>query len=125
MQKCQNISIATSLITAVRNIGTDPNSLHSSRKGVKIESRLFPIRKHTQCGVHVVEVKVITCVVCRAILDGETQPGVWYPEERQAIMNRPLLLERASQGCFRFEMNKPPWVIGSSPKRFVMGIYFD
>lgn len=63
--------------------------------------------------------------MCRAVLDGETQPGVWYPEERQAIADRPLLLERASEGCFRFEMNQPPWLLGSNPKRFVMGIYFD
>lgn len=62
---------------------------------------------------------------CRAVLDGETQPGVWFPEEKEAIRNRPLLLERASEGCFQFLMNKAPWEFYSAPKRVVMGIYLD
>ena len=80
---------------------------------------------HGTTHTHAVHSFQPSLVSCRAILDGETQPGVWYPEEKQAITNRPLLLERASQGCFRFDMNKPTWAIGSNPKRFVMGIYFD
>ena len=62
---------------------------------------------------------------CRAVLEGETEPGVWFPEEKEAVKNRPQLLQRAAEGCFRFEMNKVPWQLTSNPKRFIMGIYFD
>ncbi|KAF0897185.1 hypothetical protein E2562_034233 [Oryza meyeriana var. granulata] len=43
-----------------------------------------------------------------AVLEGSTQPGVWFPEEPEgvAIESRKLLLERASQGTTNFVMNK-------------------
>ncbi|CAN6330472.1 unnamed protein product [Urochloa humidicola] len=43
-----------------------------------------------------------------AILEGNTQPGVWFPEEPQGIATkaRKLLLERATQGATNFVMNK-------------------
>ncbi|CAM0953826.1 unnamed protein product [Alopecurus aequalis] len=46
------------------------------------------------------------------VLEGSTQPGVWFPEEPEgiAIESRKLLLERASQGTTNFVMNKPSWV---------------
>jgi hypothetical protein len=37
----------------------------------------------------------------RAVLAGETQPGVWYPEEPEALADRRAFMEYASQGCFR------------------------
>ncbi len=67
----------------------------------------------------------MTLLSYRAMLDGDTQPGVWFPEQKEAIRNRPLLLQRAAEGCFRFEMNKAPWEFSSAPKRVVMGIYLD
>ncbi|RCV36987.1 hypothetical protein SETIT_8G026000v2 [Setaria italica] len=43
-----------------------------------------------------------------AILEGNTQPGVWFPEEPEGIATeaRKLLLERATQGATNFVMNK-------------------
>ncbi|KAL6906055.1 hypothetical protein ACP4OV_003656 [Aristida adscensionis] len=43
-----------------------------------------------------------------AVLEGNTQPGVWFPEEPEAISieARKLLLERATQGTTNFVMNK-------------------
>ncbi|KAF8656721.1 hypothetical protein HU200_060512 [Digitaria exilis] len=43
-----------------------------------------------------------------AILEGNTQPGVWFPEEPEGIETkaRKLLLKRATQGATNFMMNK-------------------
>ncbi|GJN07047.1 hypothetical protein PR202_ga24837 [Eleusine coracana subsp. coracana] len=43
-----------------------------------------------------------------AVLEGNTQPGVWFPEEPEGISieARKLLLERASQGTSNFVMNQ-------------------
>ncbi|KAL7227220.1 hypothetical protein ACSBR1_022144 [Camellia fascicularis] len=43
-----------------------------------------------------------------AILEGSTQPGVWFPEEPEgiAIEAREALLKRAAQGTINFVMNK-------------------
>ncbi|CAO2143213.1 unnamed protein product [Urochloa humidicola] len=48
-----------------------------------------------------------------AILEGNTQPGVWFPEEPQGIATkaRKLLLERATQGATNFVMNKTSWMV--------------
>uniref|UniRef100_A0A7N0U355 Saccharopine dehydrogenase NADP binding domain-containing protein n=1 Tax=Kalanchoe fedtschenkoi TaxID=63787 RepID=A0A7N0U355_KALFE len=60
-----------------------------------------------------------------AMLEGSTQPGVWFPEEPEgiAIEARELLLKRASQGTFNFIMNKPPWMVETEPKQLILGIY--
>ncbi|KAJ8646299.1 hypothetical protein MRB53_008047 [Persea americana] len=60
-----------------------------------------------------------------AILEGSTQPGVWFPEEPEgiAVEARELLLERASQGTINFVMNKPPWMVETDPKELGLGIY--
>ncbi|KAL6642218.1 hypothetical protein ACP70R_020399 [Stipagrostis hirtigluma subsp. patula] len=49
-----------------------------------------------------------TAAFVLAVLEGNTQPGVWFPEEPEgiAIEARKLLLERASQGTSNFVMNK-------------------
>nr|CAB3459314.1 unnamed protein product [Digitaria exilis] len=43
-----------------------------------------------------------------AILEGNTQPGVWFPEEPEGLATkaRKLLLKRATQGATNFMMNK-------------------
>ncbi|MFS7914854.1 hypothetical protein Hanom_Chr02g00158441 [Helianthus anomalus] len=43
-----------------------------------------------------------------AVLEGNTQPGVWFPEQPEgiAVEARELLLERASQGTINFVMHK-------------------
>lgn len=60
-----------------------------------------------------------------AVLEGSTQPGVWFPEEPEgiAVEARQLLLERASQGTINFVMNKPPWMVETEPKEIGLGIY--
>nr|CBX25364.1 hypothetical_protein [Oryza brachyantha] len=49
-----------------------------------------------------------TAAFVLAVLEGSTQPGVWFPEEPEgiAIESRKVLLERASQGTTNFVMNK-------------------
>ncbi|KAJ6905154.1 hypothetical protein NC652_023029 [Populus alba x Populus x berolinensis] len=49
-----------------------------------------------------------TAALALAILDGSTQPGVWFPEEPEgiAIEARELLLNRATEGTINFIMNK-------------------
>ncbi|QCD88821.1 saccharopine dehydrogenase [Vigna unguiculata] len=58
-----------------------------------------------------VSVGISTAAFALAVLEGSTQPGVWFPEEPQGIPieAREALLERASQGTFNFVMNRSPW----------------
>uniref|UniRef100_A0A7N0RI92 Saccharopine dehydrogenase NADP binding domain-containing protein n=2 Tax=Kalanchoe fedtschenkoi TaxID=63787 RepID=A0A7N0RI92_KALFE len=60
-----------------------------------------------------------------AMLEGGTQPGVWFPEEPEgiAIEARELLLKRASQGTINFVMNKHLWMVETEPKQLILGIY--
>ena len=69
------------------------------------------------------------CRICvgafvRAMLAGETQPGVWFPEERSAISDRRALLAHAAEGTIRFELNRPPWALETNPKRLGFGMYW-
>ncbi|CAI9768622.1 unnamed protein product [Fraxinus pennsylvanica] len=60
-----------------------------------------------------------------AMLEGGTQPGVWFPEEPEgiAIEAREPLLKRATQGRINFIMNKAPWMVETDPKEVGLGIY--
>ncbi|PKI57722.1 hypothetical protein CRG98_021789 [Punica granatum] len=60
-----------------------------------------------------------------AVLEGSTQPGVWFPEEPEgiAIDAREVLLHRAAEGTINFVMNKPPWMVETEPKELGLGIY--
>ncbi|KAG8050705.1 hypothetical protein GUJ93_ZPchr0009g1372 [Zizania palustris] len=72
-----------------------------------------------------VSIGYATAAFVLALLEGSTQPGVWFPEEPEgvAIESRKVLLERASQGTTNFVMNKPAWMIESDPKEVGLGIY--
>ncbi|KAK4276299.1 hypothetical protein QN277_019263 [Acacia crassicarpa] len=72
-----------------------------------------------------VSVGTSTAAFVLAVLEGSTQPGVWFPEEPEgiAIEARENLLKRASQGTFNFVMNKPPWMVETDPKELGLGIY--
>ncbi|XP_057456753.1 uncharacterized protein LOC130747749 [Lotus japonicus] len=72
-----------------------------------------------------VSVGIATAAFALAILEGNTQPGVWFPEEPQglSIEARGVLLERASQGAFNFVMNRPPWMVETNAKELGLGIY--
>ncbi|KAI5084221.1 hypothetical protein GOP47_0000390 [Adiantum capillus-veneris] len=80
---------------------------------------LFTHKKLSVC------VGVAVSAFVRAMLEGSTQPGVWYPEEPEgiAIEAREILLERAAEGTLNFVMNKSPWMIEQDPKRLGLGIY--
>ncbi|TVU50799.1 hypothetical protein EJB05_02189, partial [Eragrostis curvula] len=66
-----------------------------------------------------------TAAFVLAVLEGNTQPGVWFPEEPEglSIEARKLLLQRASQGTINFVMNKPSWMVETDPKEVGLGIY--
>ncbi|KAM7502501.1 hypothetical protein LguiB_001405 [Lonicera macranthoides] len=72
-----------------------------------------------------VSVGFSTAAFALAILEGSTQPGVWFPEEPEgiAIDAREVLLNRASEGTINFIMNKPPWMVETDPKEVILGIY--
>uniref|UniRef100_A0A5B7AYT3 Saccharopine dehydrogenase NADP binding domain-containing protein n=1 Tax=Davidia involucrata TaxID=16924 RepID=A0A5B7AYT3_DAVIN len=72
-----------------------------------------------------VSVGTSTAAFALAILEGFTQPGVWFPEEPEgiAIEARESLLKRAAQGTINFVMNKPPWMVETDPKEVGLGIY--
>ncbi|KAG0609523.1 hypothetical protein M758_8G191200 [Ceratodon purpureus] len=73
-----------------------------------------------------VSVGVSTAAFARAVLEGATQPGVWFPEEEGgiAVPARRKLLERAAEGTINFAMNKSPWMTDKDPKEIGFGIYF-
>ncbi|XP_071709356.1 uncharacterized protein [Rutidosis leptorrhynchoides] len=72
-----------------------------------------------------VSVGYSTAAFALAVLEGSTQPGVWFPEEPEgiAIEARELLLERAVQGTINFAMHKSPWMVETNPKELGLGIY--
>ncbi|KAL8122227.1 uncharacterized protein LOC141659454 [Apium graveolens] len=72
-----------------------------------------------------VSVGVSTAAFALAILEGSTQPGVWFPEEPEgiAVEAREVLLQRASQGTINFVMNKAPWMVEKDPTMVILGIY--
>lgn len=72
-----------------------------------------------------VTVGVSTAAFILAMLEGSTQPGVWFPEEPDGIdiEAREVLLKRASQGTINFIMNKAPWMVETDPKEVILGIY--
>ncbi|KAH7437244.1 hypothetical protein KP509_05G061700 [Ceratopteris richardii] len=80
---------------------------------------LFTHKKLSIC------VGIAVSAFVRAMIEGSTQPGVWYPEELDAmdIEARETFLERASEGTFNFVMNKSPWMIEQDPKQLGFGIY--
>lgn len=72
-----------------------------------------------------VSVGTATAAFAMAILEGSTQPGVWFPEEPQGITieAREVLLNRAAEGTLSFVMNKPSWMVETDPKELGLGIY--
>lgn len=66
-----------------------------------------------------------TAAFVLAVLEGSSQPGVWFPEEPEGLPFevREILLKRASQGTINFAMNKAPWMVETNPKEIGLGIY--
>jgi short subunit dehydrogenase-like uncharacterized protein len=68
-------------------------------------------------------VGISTAAFAACMLAGETLPGVWYPEQEQAIPHREMLLKLASQGTRQFVLNKSPFQIATDPIELGFGIY--
>jgi hypothetical protein len=52
-----------------------------------------------------------------AVLNGQTKPGVWYPEEKEALSDRRAFLKYAAEGCSNFDLNRPAWALESPIKQ--------
>ncbi|KAL5566684.1 hypothetical protein UlMin_029848 [Ulmus minor] len=65
-----------------------------------------------------VSVGVAAAAFVLAVLEGSTQPGVWFPEEPEgiAIEAREVLLKRAAQGTINF-------MVETDPKELGLGIH--
>tara|TARA_B110000977_G_scaffold130957_1_gene166908 strand:- start:37638 stop:39086 length:1449 start_codon:yes stop_codon:yes gene_type:complete len=66
-----------------------------------------------------------TAAFASAMLRGETEPGVWYPEEPEAIADREALLLAASKGCDNYVINQAAWMLESKPINLGFGMYLD
>ena len=66
-----------------------------------------------------------TAAFASAMLRGETDPGVWYPEEPEAVADRAALLAAASRGCDNFVINQAAWMLESKPINLGFGLYLD
>ena len=66
-----------------------------------------------------------TAAFAVAMLRGETDPGVWYPEEGGALKDRAALLEAAAKGCDNYQMNKAAWMLESKPINLGFGMYLE
>ena len=66
-----------------------------------------------------------TAAFATAMLRGETKPGVWYPEEPEAVRDRAALLAAASKGCDNYEINKAAWMLESKPINLGFGMYLE
>jgi len=60
----------------------------------------------------------------QAVLKGQTAPGVWYPEEKEALSDRREFLKFAATGCERFDLNRSAWALESEPKQVGGLIYW-
>ena len=53
------------------------------------------------------------------------RPGVWFPEEPEAVRDRAALLAAASKGCDNYEINKAAWMLESKPINLGFGMYLE
>ncbi|GIL68555.1 hypothetical protein Vafri_21811 [Volvox africanus] len=54
-----------------------------------------------------------TAAFAQSVLQGKTKPGVWYPEEPEALQDRRQFLQLAATGCSRFDLNRSAWALES------------
>ena len=87
--------------------------------GEKVAAGLFVHDKLSE------SVGTCTAAFATCMLAGDTQPGVWYPEQPEAIPNRELLLKLASHGAKQVLLNKSPFQLQNDPVQLGFGIYFD
>jgi len=65
-----------------------------------------------------------TAAFALAMLRGECAPGVWYPEEKEAISDRKALFDMAKEGTSLFLLNQAPWMVESKPVNLGFGLYW-
>ncbi|GFR50296.1 hypothetical protein Agub_g12486 [Astrephomene gubernaculifera] len=65
-----------------------------------------------------------TAAFAQSVLQGKTQPGVWYPEEQGALQDRRQFLQFASTGCSRFDLNRSAWALESEVRQIGGLIYW-
>ncbi|KAK3278251.1 hypothetical protein CYMTET_13782 [Cymbomonas tetramitiformis] len=65
-----------------------------------------------------------TAAFAMNVLEGGAQPGVWYPEEKEAVKDRRVLLERAAKNARLFILNKPSWMLESDAINIGFGFYW-
>lgn len=66
-----------------------------------------------------------TAAFAACMLAGHTKPGVWFPEQQEAIPNRKLLLHLASHGTKQLLLNKSPFQLAIDPVQLGFGIYIE
>lgn len=66
-----------------------------------------------------------TGAFAHCMLAGHTQPGVWFPEEREALLDRQALFKLSQVGAKKFSLNKSPWELESEPIQLGFGIYIE
>jgi short subunit dehydrogenase-like uncharacterized protein len=87
--------------------------------GEKVAAGLFVHDKLSE------SVGTSTAAFAACMLAGHTQPGVWYPEQPEAIPNRELLLKLASHGATQVLLNKSPFQLQNDPVQLGFGIYIE
>lgn len=87
--------------------------------GEKVAAGLFVHDKLSE------SVGTSTAAFATCMLAGQTQPGVWYPEQPEAIPNRELLLKLASHGTKQMILNKSPFQLQNDPYQLGFGIYIE
>jgi hypothetical protein len=66
-----------------------------------------------------------TAAFAACMLAGQPQPGVWFPEQIEAIPDRLLLLHLAKFGTKQFLLNKSPFQLAADPVQLGFGIYIE
>ncbi|KAF3327161.1 Saccharopine dehydrogenase NADP binding domain-containing protein [Carex littledalei] len=98
------VQLIDPLIRVVDNISGQSLSMRVDLdcKNGKSTMGLFTHKKLSVCAGYA------TAAFVLAVLEGSTQPGVWFPEEPEGIATeaRKILLERATRGTSNFVMHK-------------------
>ncbi|XP_057837415.1 uncharacterized protein LOC131047645 isoform X1 [Cryptomeria japonica] len=123
-EKVQKLAEAT--IPIVRAVDKFSGELMSMRVDLECTDgrKAVSIYSHKKLSI---SVGIATAAFVRAVLEGSTQPGVWFPEEPEgiAVEARKKLLEWASEGTINFVMNRPPWMVETGPKEIGFGLYIQ
>ena len=89
----------------------------------KVTTGIF---SHKRCSVAVGNA---TAAFASSVLAGRVNPGVWFPEEREAFGDFDAdagdILGDAARGCRKYALSQAPWQISSKPRQVGMGLYME